>query len=84
MVARGPQTGRTGQMSDQGNGIGENAASVRADACAPFAFLGAVVDPVRNANPHDDAVVSADGSRVSVLRIRTREDWMMALAARDV
>jgi acetate kinase len=65
-------------------GIGENAASVRADACAPFAFLGAVVDPVRNANPHDDAVVSADGSRVSVLRIRTREDWMMALAACDV
>lgn len=65
-------------------GIGENAAVVRADACAPFAFLGAELDAGRNANPRDDAVISTDDSRVSVLRIRAREDWMMALAARDV
>jgi acetate kinase len=62
-------------------GIGENAAGVRAGACAPFAFLGAVIDPARNANPRDDAVISADGARVSVLCVRAREDWMMALAA---
>jgi acetate kinase len=65
-------------------GIGENAAGVRADACAPFAFLGASVDAGRNADPRDDAVISPDRARVAVLRIRTREDWMMALAAIDL
>ncbi len=64
-------------------GIGENAATVRADACAPFAFLGVWVDASKNANPQDDAVISPDHSSVAVLRIRTREDWMMALAARS-
>ena len=64
-------------------GIGENAASVRADACGPFVFLGAAIDPGRNADPRADAIISTEGSRVKVLRIRAREDWMMALAARD-
>ena len=65
-------------------GIGENAANIRADVCAPFAFLGAAIDPPRNADPRADAVISTEGSRVKVLRIRAREDWMMALAARTV
>lgn len=65
-------------------GIGENAATVRANVCAPFTFLGAVVDPTRNASARGDGLISAIGSNVSVLRIHTREDWMMALAARDV
>jgi acetate kinase len=62
-------------------GIGENSAEVRAGACAPFAFLGADLDAARNIAPAGDGVVSAQGARVTVLRIRAREDWMMALAA---
>ena len=62
-------------------GIGENAAGVRAEACAPFAFAGVQLDPSRNAAPVGDALVSSDASRISVFRIHTREDWMMALAA---
>jgi acetate kinase len=62
-------------------GIGENAAGVRRDACAPFAFAGVRIDPERNATT-GDALISSDGSAVPVLRIHTREDWMMALAAR--
>ena len=62
-------------------GIGERDALVRADVTAPFAFLGARIDPAANASPADDAVVSEATSRVRVLRIRTREDWSMALAA---
>lgn len=62
-------------------GIGENAAGVRSDACAPFGFLGASLDGERNANERGDTVLSPAGSRVAILRIHTREDWMMALSA---
>lgn len=61
-------------------GIGENAAAVRADVCASFAFAGVRIDAARNADPTGDGVVSADGS-IPVVRIHTREDWMMALIA---
>lgn len=62
-------------------GIGENAPSVRRDACAPFAFLGAEMDELRNVKPEGDAIISAAVASVPILRIHTREDWMMALAA---
>ena len=63
-------------------GIGENAAGVRRDACAPFAFAGVRIDSGRNGRAAGDALVSSDDSAIPVLRIHTREDWMMALAAR--
>lgn len=62
-------------------GIGENSPEVRAGACGPFAFLGADLDSARNAAPTGDAVISPRGARATVLRIHTREDWVMALAA---
>lgn len=62
-------------------GIGENAANVRADACAPFAFAGVRIDPEHNATLPGDGLISAADSTVPVLRIHTREDWMMAIAA---
>lgn len=62
-------------------GIGENAAEVRRDACAPFAFAGVGIDRERNGTT-GDALISTGDSAIPVLRIRTREDWMMALAAR--
>ena len=65
-------------------GIGENAAQVRADACAPLAFLGVAIDARRNAAPAGDAVISPPDARVPVVRIHTREDWIMALGAAAV
>jgi acetate kinase len=58
-------------------GIGEHAPPVRADVCAGLAFLNVRVDTARN----EDAVISPAGNAVPVLRIHTREDWAMALAA---
>jgi acetate kinase len=65
-------------------GIGENAPEVRADVCAGLAFLGARIEPERNGPEGGDAVISADGATTTVLRIHTREDWTMALAAAAV
>jgi len=65
-------------------GIGENDPQVRDDICAPFAYLGVTLDAKRNAAPVDDAIVSSDASYAPVLRIRTREDWSMALGASRV
>jgi acetate kinase len=65
-------------------GIGENASGVRRDVCEPFAFAGVTIDNGKNEAPSGDAVLSADGAAVAVLRIHTREDWMMALAARNL
>ncbi len=62
-------------------GIGERAPAVRADVCAGLSFLNARVDAARNGPESDDAVISPAGSAVPVLRIHTREDWAMALAA---
>ncbi len=62
-------------------GIGEGDATTRARICAPFAFMGVTVDERANADPQGDAILSPAGARVSVLRIRAREDWTMALAA---
>jgi acetate kinase len=62
-------------------GIGEHSRDVRADVCAGLAFLGVRVDPARNGADNADAIVSAPESAVPVLRIHTREDWVMALAA---
>ena len=61
-------------------GIGENSADVRADVTAGLGFLGARVDPERNDASNADALISPPGA-LPVLRIHTREDWIMALAA---
>lgn len=62
-------------------GIGENAPLIRARACARFGYLGVHVDEARNAEPPGDVVISPDGAAVAILRIHTREDWMLALTA---
>ncbi len=62
-------------------GVGEHDARVRADICAPFAYLGIVVDPAANVAADADAIVSSAASRVPVLRLAAREDWSMALTA---
>jgi acetate kinase len=59
-------------------GVGEHAPRVRAAVCERLAFLGVVLDPTGNASRADDAVISAERSRVSVLVIRAQENWVIA------
>jgi acetate kinase len=55
-------------------GVGENAAAVRAAACAGLACLGLELDANANATKRPDADVAAAGSRGRILLIATRED----------
>jgi len=57
-------------------GIGENAPPVRARICEGLSFLGIEWNEARNAETA--AVISADGSRVTVRVIRTDEELMIA------
>ena len=57
-------------------GIGEHAASVRADVCARLAWLGLALD--EGANERHDTRISADGSLVSVWVIPTDEEGVIA------
>ena len=57
-------------------GIGEHAAEVRAQICAPLAFLGVSIEPGRNAA--SAAVVSPDGARCTVRVVKTDEERMIA------
>jgi len=58
-------------------GIGEHASRVRTDAVAPFADLGAALDPAKNAaavSGQGDAEITATGARARTLVIEARED----------
>lgn len=71
------------------DGVGENVAEVRRAAVEPLEWLGVELDHAANARAKPDVDVSAAGSPVRVLVIRTREEFMVArethrvLAARD-
>lgn len=57
-------------------GIGENAAPIRERICKPLAFLGIEIADKRNAERA--AVISQEGSPVTVRVIQTNEELMMA------
>ena len=57
-------------------GIGEHAAVIRARICEGLEFLGMTVDEVRNGA--GDAVISTEGSRVTVRVIHTDEEREIA------
>ncbi|MBC8137714.1 MAG: acetate kinase [Fibrella sp.] len=64
-------------------GVGENSTLVRSEACAPFAFLGLLLDEEKNrgtpeSNPEMERDLSRADSRVRVLVIPAREDWAVA------
>lgn len=63
-------------------GVGEHAAALRAEVCRGLEFLGALIDLDRNASASPDTDVSLKRSAVRILVIRTREDLMVARAAR--
>jgi acetate kinase len=64
-------------------GIGEHDVATRAEICAGLAHLGIVLDDARNRAGRDGARIEAEGAAVAVLVLRTREEWIMALSARD-
>jgi acetate kinase len=63
-------------------GIGENAAEIRADVVAGLGFLGAELDPARNARAEPDAEVSREGAAVRCLVVAAREDLQIAAETR--
>jgi len=69
-------------------GVGENAAAVRAGACARLGFLGVGIDPAANdAAPDPDAPdreVSAPAAAVRTLIVQAREDLQIAHEVRQV
>jgi acetate kinase len=56
-------------------GVGENAASLRADVCAAFEFLALKIDPEKNNHQPVDIDIATPDSSVKVLVIHTQEDW---------
>ncbi|TYQ27546.1 acetate kinase [Pseudanabaena sp. UWO311] len=59
-------------------GVGENAPTVRAAACAGFEFLGLKLDLDKNNQRLFDVDIAAPDSAVRVLVIHTQEDWEIA------
>jgi acetate kinase len=59
-------------------GVGENAPTVRAAACAGFEFLGLKLDLDKNNQRLMDVDISTPDSSVRVLVIHTQEDWEIA------
>jgi acetate kinase len=59
-------------------GVGENAPSVRAAACAGFEFLGLKLDLEKNKQRLLDVDIAASDSAVRILVIHTQEDWQIA------
>jgi acetate kinase len=57
-------------------GIGEHSPTVRARICEGLEFLGIAIDSARN--EADEAVISSEGSRVTVRVIRTDEESEIA------
>ncbi|MEK6585080.1 MAG: acetate/propionate family kinase, partial [Nitrospirota bacterium] len=57
-------------------GIGEHSPIIRARICAGLEFLGVALDTVRN--EADEAVISSEGSRVTVRVIHTDEESEIA------
>jgi acetate kinase len=65
-------------------GIGENSVRVRWDVCNHLDWFGIKLDPGRNSNAKDEAIVSAEGSRVQVWALPTNEEIVVARQARDL
>nr|BAL54281.1 acetate kinase [uncultured Planctomycetota bacterium] len=63
-------------------GIGENARELRADICRGLECLRLHLDPERNAHASPDAEISAPTSPGKILVIHSREDYILARAAK--
>ncbi|GAB6165965.1 acetate kinase [Thermostilla marina] len=66
--------------------IGENAVGLRADVCRGLECLGITLDPDRNASCRPDADITRceAGATPRILVIRSRENFVIARAAREL
>jgi len=64
--------------------IGEDEPLVRARACEPFKFIGAEVDPEKNATSPLDSDISLSKAPVRVLIVKSREDWQIARECQEL
>ncbi|MEO8233345.1 MAG: acetate kinase [Ignavibacteriota bacterium] len=58
-------------------GIGENSKEVREEVCKEMEFLGIQIDDLKNQNSEE--IISKENSKVSVMRIPTNEELVIAL-----
>jgi acetate kinase len=63
-------------------GVGEHAAPIRQQVCAPLRSLGIVLDEQKNANCQPDTDIAAPASPARILVIQTREDLLVAQETR--
>ena len=59
-------------------GVGENQMSMRSEVCKDMEFLGVQFDEERNKVRGEEAIISAEGSPVTVCVIPTNEELMIA------
>ena len=59
-------------------GVGENDDATRAQICSYLGYLGAKIDPEKNNVRGEEAVISSDDSKVTLLCIPTNEELMIA------
>ncbi len=59
-------------------GVGENQVSMRSEVCKNMEFLGIKFDESKNNVRGEEAIISADDSRVKVVVIPTDEELMIA------
>ena len=64
-------------------GIGENSVTVRREVCSGLEFLGVHLDAQKNQSPPADGILSVEDSCVTVLRIPTNEEIVVARKAVD-
>ena len=58
-------------------GIGENSKEVREEVCKEMEFLGIHLDDLKNQS--SDEIISKENSKVTVMRIPTNEELVIAL-----
>jgi len=59
-------------------GIGENGQETRFDICSDFEFLGLKMDNEKNKIRGKEAIVSSDDSKVTVMVVPTKEEYVIA------
>ena len=59
-------------------GVGENDGSVRANVCKSLEYLGVKIDEEANKSREDEVIISTPDSKVTVLKVATNEELMIA------
>ena len=63
-------------------GIGTNSAALRQRVCENLGYLGLQLDEEKN-NARGDSAISTDASRVTVWRLKTDEESVVASCVRE-